>query len=367
MGEAVDLMNRDTLTREHLSRFPASGFKRLANGWLDRLQRDLLTVICYHRVLHVDDHCFQGFKPTVSATPESFAQQMDYLRSHHNPIRLRDLAAWLDGDGMLPPRPALVTFDDGYRDNAEIAWPIMRERGVPAVIFLATDYIGTGRPFLWDFAAYCFAAADRNHADLPLIGPTSLITVAERDSATIKWVEAAKRLPGANREGAMNDLAAALDVPPPSEDLFRQLYLDWPDVRSLAEQGVEFGGHTRTHPILTRVPLGEAVSEIDRSIEKLTSALGSRPLGFAYPNGSAQDYSKDHEQAVRRSGVSVAFSLEPGPTSLSQVRKRPMAIRRIYVGLQDSMPRFIAKANGAARLGHMLRQPRRVFHAAYAG
>jgi peptidoglycan/xylan/chitin deacetylase (PgdA/CDA1 family) len=360
-------MDRSTLTRGRLSRSPAPGSRGIVNEWLDWLQRDVLTVICYHRVLHVDDHRFHGFKPTVSATPEGFTQQMDYLRSRYNPIRLRDLVAWLNEDRSLPPRPALVTFDDGYRDNAEVAWPIMRERGVPAVIFLATDYIGTGRPFLWDFAAYCFAAANRDHANLPLLGSTSLVTVAERDSATLEWVEMIKRLPGANRLGAMSDLAAALDVTTPSQDIFRQLYLDWPDVRLLAQQGVEFGGHTKTHPILTRVPLDEAIVEIDGSVEKLTSALGSKPLGFAYPNGSAQDYSKDHEQAVRRSGVSVAFSLEAGPTSLSQVRKRPMAIRRVYVGLQDSMPRFVAKVNGAARLGQMLCRTRRFFQAADAG
>ena len=73
---------------------------------------------------------------------------MDYLRANYDPITLRDLVAWLDRGHPLPPRPALVTFDDGYRDNAEVAWPIMRERGVPAVIFLATDYIGTGQPFI---------------------------------------------------------------------------------------------------------------------------------------------------------------------------------------------------------------------------
>jgi peptidoglycan/xylan/chitin deacetylase (PgdA/CDA1 family) len=329
------------------------GFR--AMGLLGRFPKNLLTVICYHRVLSADDHRFKGYKPVISASRDNFIKQIDHLRTYYNPISLRDLVAWLDEGVPLPPRPALISFDDGYRDNAEVAWPIMRDRGVPAVIFLATDHIGTGTPFIWDLAAYCFSTTAKNHMEVPLIGRMSLVTVHERDAATVVWVEAAKRLPGSVRVDAINELMAALCVPAPPESAFRHLYLDWSDVLILAREGVEFGAHTRSHPILTSLPVNEAADEIEVSIERLTKILGSTPLGFAYPNGSGQDYSPDHEQVVQRSGVPLAFSLEPGPMSFSEVRRRRMAIRRVYVGEQDSLPRFIAKLMGAARIGDLLR------------
>jgi peptidoglycan/xylan/chitin deacetylase (PgdA/CDA1 family) len=347
---------KDKLSSLLQRRSPAGG----SIGWLDRLKDQRLTVLCYHRVQRSDDIRFQGFKPTISASQENFAKQMDYVRAHFNPISLHDLVGWVEDERQIPARPILVTFDDGYRDNAEVAWPIMRDRGIPAVIFLATDYIGTGRPFMWDFAAYCIAQTHKEHATVPLIGSTSLVTGPEQDAAVIAWVDAVKRLPGSARNNAMDELAAALDAPPPPQDMFRRLYLDWSDVHALARQGVEFGGHTCTHPILTQLPLEEAIREISDSIKRIAADLDLPPLGFAYPNGSARDYSRDHEQAVRQSGVPVAFSLEPGPVLLSRVREKRMAIPRVYIGQNDNMPRFIAKMNGAARLRYLLRNPRRL-------
>jgi peptidoglycan/xylan/chitin deacetylase (PgdA/CDA1 family) len=326
-----------------------------AGAWLGQ-RRDRLTVICYHRVWPSEDGRFAGYKPTISATPGAFTKQIDFIRRHYNPISAQTLANWIEGAGTLPPRPALVTFDDGYRDNAEIAWPILRERNVPAVIFLATDYIGTGRSFLWDFAACCFEMSAKKGTEIPLIGWRSLATEAERNAVVTAWVAAAKRLPGVERDDARIELAAALDVAPPGPERFEHLYMDWTDVQRLAHEGAEFGAHTHSHPILTRVPLDQARTEIEMSVDRLTTALGVCPLSFAYPNGSARDFGAEHEEAVRRTGVSMAFSLEPGPVSLDQVRKRPMAIRRIYIGQHDGMIRFIVKLKGVARLGRILRR-----------
>jgi len=136
---------------------------------------------------------------------------------------------------------------------------------------------------------------------------------------------------------------------------FSGLYLSWDDVRRLASEGLEFGGHTRTHPILTTMPLDEAREEITGSHERISAELGRPPVAFAYPNGSRMDFTREHEAAVRQSGYSLAFSLEPGPIALTKARQRPMAIRRIYVGFKDDMPRFAAKLAGAWQFGAFLR------------
>jgi peptidoglycan/xylan/chitin deacetylase (PgdA/CDA1 family) len=232
----------------------------------------------------------------------------------------------------------------------------MRERGIPAVIFLATDYIGTGRPFIWDLAAYLFATTAQASANVPLIGLRRLATEADRDAATAAWVDAMKRLPGAKRSEAAASLAKALSVDIPGPEVLRHLYMDWDDVRRLACDGVEFGGHTCSHPILTGISDPQSRREIEESIRQVTEAVGSKTLGFAYPNGSRKDYSDRHEDAVTKSGVPLAFSLEPGPMRLSEVSGRRTGIRRIYVGAHESFPRFVAKLSGAARIAHFMRR-----------
>src|SRR6185295_13403099 len=121
-----------------------------------RLWAKSLTVVNYHRIDDPHRRDFDSFKPNVSATPDDFNEQMDYLAKWFNVISLLDLIEWLDGHKNLPPYAALITFDDGYLDNYTAAFPILRQHDFPALIFLTTEHIGTDAPFYWDMAAYCF-------------------------------------------------------------------------------------------------------------------------------------------------------------------------------------------------------------------
>lgn len=317
--------------------------------------RDHLTVLCYHRVAEPDPDRFQGFRTNISATPRGFRAQIEYLARRFSPITLADLRAFVQEGRSLPPRPALVTFDDGYRDNGEVAWPILRACGVPAAVFLATDHIGTGRPFIWDLAAYCFEATARTHADLPLLGPTHLDARRTREAALVRWVERLKRQPDDAKWGLARDLAAALRIAPP-ESAFRNLTLDWDAVVRLADEGVAFGGHTRTHPILARMPPAAARMEFTGSRDRIARETGRVPFAFAYPNGTRADFGPEHEAMARDAGYALAFSMEPGPLTLAAVTRAPLSIRRLYVGLDDDLPRLSAKIAGAARLRARLRQ-----------
>lgn len=330
------------------SRLPDSLSLLKFKSKLDLLQSKTLTVLCYHRVGQPDDNEFHGFRPNFSASPEQFTLQMKFLRRFFSPVSLQDVLDWRDKGRPLPRRAVLVTFDDGYRDNGDVAWPIMRSFDIPGVVFVATDYMGTGKAFLWDFAAYCFEATQLDRGVLPLLGEMHLSTLLERRIAVSAWVEASKRQPAGNRGLLINALAASLEVSPPPE-AFAGLYLDWAAIRHLENDGLEFGGHTHTHPILTQLSLPEAQGEIATSQRILSAELGHPARAFAYPNGSASDFSREREDDVQRAGFSIGFSLEPGPTTLDEVQKRPAAVRRLYVGKHDIVPRLLLKCIGAAR------------------
>ena len=115
-----------------------------------------LTVLNYHRIDNPFRRRIDTLRINISATPEDFAQQMDYISAYFNVVTCNDLVNWLYGKKELPDRAAMITFDDGYFDNLSNAYPILRERNLPAVIFLTTDFMGTRKPFYWDYIAYCF-------------------------------------------------------------------------------------------------------------------------------------------------------------------------------------------------------------------
>lgn len=316
---------------------------RAALSALGALWPSRLTVLAYHRVAEPS-----FFLPNISASPAGFRAQMELVKEVFNPVSLGDLARWLRGEGDLPHSPLLVTFDDGYRDNLTRALPVLRDLGVPASVFLTSGHIGTGSPLPWDLMAYAFGRTERESADLPLLGPTALAMEA-RDGAAQRFVERAKELTEAERKPVFKGALRALGVEVES-GAFEGLYLTWDDVREMAAEGVEFASHTCTHPILTRVPEERARSEIRKSKERIEEETGRKVDAFAYPNGLTGDFSAGLMEVLREEGFESAFTLVPGPQSLSGVRREPMAIRRILISHKDTITRFAAKLSGGQRM-----------------
>ncbi len=309
----------------------------------------LLTVLNYHRIVDSSVNDFHTFKPNVSASPETFALQMDYVKKHYNAIPVKHLAAWLRGERPLPSRAAIITFDDGYFDNLKYAYPVLKERGLTAIIFLATNYMGSNLPFYWDYAAYCICHTDKERVRLPSGMDVSWTDSVSRDRAVNQWVWSVKYLPQDEKLRAMDDLSKDLGVAVPS-NAFVGLYLTWDQVRELSSVGIEFGAHTSSHPILTRASLSQVENELSVSKGRVQEETGKPALSFAYPNGGASDFSPEVVKLVQKTGFELAFTLMPGPTSYRSVKKSPLTIRRIYVGQSSTLPRFAAKLAGIEKV-----------------
>lgn len=309
--------------------------------------RHRLTVLAYHRVADPAAPGFVGYSGTASATPDEFARQVAWLVDRFHPVGLGDLARAVEGAGSLPPRPLLVTFDDGYRDNLTAALPVLERHGVPMTVFLATDHIGTDVPFWWDRAAWLLDAARSGRYSLPLLGEVAL--EGDRSRVVRHWIEAAKRVPDGERCDALDALPGCLAVTMP-DGTFRGAVLDWDDVTVMSGRGVEFGAHTCSHPVLTRLPRDRAEAEIVGSVLRVGEATAHRPLGFAYPNGHEEDFDDSLVASVAAAGVPLGFTLIPGPARISEVHRRPGAIRRVYVHRGDDLDRLAAKVAGIPRL-----------------
>jgi peptidoglycan/xylan/chitin deacetylase (PgdA/CDA1 family) len=111
-----------------------------------------VTVLIYHRV-------GGGSQSAVDLDADVFAAQLDHLVEHHRVLTLDAALAELTGPTPEDPRPAVVvTFDDGTDDFTDVAVPLLVERGVPAVLYVATDFVSTGEPFPWGAPPTSWAA-----------------------------------------------------------------------------------------------------------------------------------------------------------------------------------------------------------------
>jgi len=324
----------------------------LKAGFFDLLRKltpNTLTVLNYHRIDDPFRPGFNTFKPNVSATPSQFAQQMDYLSQHYNVISGRNIAEWLRGGQKLPPNAAVITFDDGYHDNLKHAYPVLKTSGLPAVIFLTTSYIESSASFYWDIVAYCFDHAPKDNADFPLLGRRYWQNAKSRKQVMDEWIAMLKTLPEVDKKKQVDQLPEILDASVPN-DLSAGLTLTWSEVRHLSDNGIEMGSHTVNHPILTRVSLDEAKGELEQSKSTIEAVTNKPVVSFAYPNGQRSDFNEALVNSVVDAGYQVAFTLVPGPTRYSSVKKSPYTIRRIFLSYRDTFPGFVGKLMGASRL-----------------
>jgi peptidoglycan/xylan/chitin deacetylase (PgdA/CDA1 family) len=260
--------------------------------------RGALLVLIYHRVLAERDPILSG-EPTA----EEFAAQMDLVAATCNVLPLSEGVTRLRS-GSLPPRAVSITFDDGYANNRELAAPILKARGIPATIFVATGFIGRGR--MWNDTVIEAVRAAGPRLDLSTLGlgAFELSDTAARIQAIgtilpkVKYLEPAQRL---ERASAIADLAGIARETAPM--------MNEQQLRELESFGIEIGAHTVTHPILCAIGADAARQEIAASKATLESIIGRRVGLFAYPNGRpGRDYDASHVALVKGCGFDAAVS-----------------------------------------------------------
>jgi peptidoglycan/xylan/chitin deacetylase (PgdA/CDA1 family) len=212
--------------------------------------------------------------------------------------------------GRLPRNAVAITFDDGYRDNLTSAAPILARHGLPATIFLATGLIGTSVVSWFDELALAFKHGRAPSLTAPWGEPLSLATVTERLRSLARVLTRLKAYTDEQRRVAVDGLLERLDGV--DRRPLRDLMLTWDGVRALRAAGFSVGGHTVTHPILAQLDPERAREEIVGCRRMIEDACGAPPAAFAYPNGSAADYTPAVVRIVRDAGFACAVTTRAG-------------------------------------------------------
>jgi peptidoglycan/xylan/chitin deacetylase (PgdA/CDA1 family) len=268
-----------------------------------------LTVVIFHRVLARRDDVFPE-----EMYSESFEQRIRWLKRWFNVLPMSQAIHALR-EGNLPERAALVTFDDGYADNYEIATPILQRNDCPATVFVAAGFLDGGR--MWnDTVIEALRRSPLQRIDLRDIGLDvyPLSTPLQRSVAIAAVLNGLKYLLSAERMSAAQKLAETSKASLPND-----LMLTSEQLKRMARAGITIGAHTMTHPILTRLDVREARQEIASGREVLRNLTQQPVEFFAYPNGRpGQDYSTQHVQLVRDLGFEAAFSTAWGSAASEQ-------------------------------------------------
>jgi len=282
-----------------------------------------VVILMYHRV---GPNKNEWMLPPISIA--DFESQMRYLSKTHKILPLNKLAEYLRKGKSFDKKIAVVTFDDGYKDNYKYAFPILKKYNIPATVFLVTGHIGSEDLFWFDKIRYLLWNTKLKNLELKGFGDFSLGSMDNRLRSIFMISEKFKKIPDEKKNRLIKELVKISNVNIP-RDLGRDLILSWDEVKEMNEGGVDFGAHTVTHPILTRVSPNQAKFEILQSKKDIEKRLDNSVDTFCYPNGTCEDFNTDLIDIIKESGFSCAVSTiptkHPSKTNLYKLGRLPTA------------------------------------------
>ncbi|MCA3565637.1 MAG: polysaccharide deacetylase family protein [Methylocystis sp.] len=325
------------LFRAGLSALSASGIARAASPWTQGLG----AILMFHRVRPYEAKAFDPFR-MLEITPAFLDAVLSRLgQQGYEIIPIGSLA-----DRIRHPRPdrpfAVLTFDDGYRDTAEHALPVLRKHQAPFTVFAATGFADGTAPLWW----LDLAEAVERGATLGFEGGPARLATAEQKLREFNGLFGELR----ERPGMLGDianLAAKADIDTLARA--RELCLDWDGLRALAADPLcTLGAHTLTHPLLGTQDDATARREMTGSKGILEEKLGLAVRHIAYPVGDPAAAGVREFALAREIGFETGLTTRPGvifPGHADHLHALP---RLSVNGLYQSIADFDVLLSGAA-------------------
>lgn len=311
------------------------------------LNRRKILILMYHGVTKNK----YGMLMWPQMPEEKFRWQMRYIKRHYNVMRLDEVVTKIGNKEKLPERIAVVTFDDGYKNNRTNAFTIIKEMNIPVSIFLTVGMTGS-KDTIWTNRLYkAFEAGKGNELDLREYGMGFYrpLTLTLSPEGRGKWVNAyqkikslLKKMPPDKKDKMLEVICNKLGVEEmdftKDEDFG---FLSWEEVLEMFKSRlVDFGAHTLTHEIITNLPKDIAQKEIIGSCEMVRSKLNKINITFAYPNGTRYDFNDWAKDLLRQNNCLCGLTTIEG---LNNINQDLFELKRIPVGADVSKSGFKVK------------------------
>jgi peptidoglycan/xylan/chitin deacetylase (PgdA/CDA1 family) len=293
--------------------------------------RSQVAIILYHHIGNKkDDYLLNRINTS------DFEKQMKYLQSTHEIISLEKLIQAVTEKKTLPKKTAIITFDDGYKDNYTEAYPILKKYKIPATIFVTTGHIETDDIFWWNKIGYVLCNTKLKKIELDDFGDISPPLMENMFYSLRMIYKKFKNIPEDRKKKLIDLLIQKSDVIIP-KDLGKDLMLTWDNIREMNENGIDFGAHTVTHPILTNLSLDQAKFEIVESKKIIEKKLNKNITAFCYPNGFTTDYNSEIIQILKDNGFLCSVTTVP---KIVTIKSDLFELGRLPTGYDDKSFKF---------------------------
>jgi peptidoglycan/xylan/chitin deacetylase (PgdA/CDA1 family) len=288
-----------------------------------RLSPPRLKILAFHSVDDTPDYI------NLSVTPAQLTAVASFLTQRFELLSMDDVASILMGRRALERDAVAITFDDGYRDNYEHAFPILRRFGIPATIYVTTECVDSGRPPAAYVVHAALAGAREAELDLAEHGlPAMSLRDWSAKRAAILALDARAKALGRQERDALVDAILAKVKGAASTRAYQNRMLSWEQVRELQQNGVLIGGHSLSHPVLAELGADELKAEVAGCKVRIEERTGCAIRHFAYPYGGPVEVTPPVVAAARDAGYQSAVLLEDRPLQVGKLWE----IGRVLVG-----------------------------------
>jgi peptidoglycan/xylan/chitin deacetylase (PgdA/CDA1 family) len=296
----------------------------LSCGITEPALKKKIVIINFHRVRSGPD-CSCPFDDEVfGPTASEFRRILVWLSRRAKILSEEQLLGYLDSGSIPSGLKAMITFDDGYADQHRVAFPILRELGIPAVFFIPTDFINRRRLGWWDHVAYIV----KNSSADSLVFEGRRFRLPEERREAIRLIQTSLQYL-APREIAdtIHALSNRCRAAVPGADVQGRELMTWEQIRELSDSGMAIGSHTHTHPILSEIDPLPQEDEMLRSKRTIGRRIGKAPLLISYPVGGYRHISRQTVVAAERTGYRAGFTFNTGINTAGSLERFTM--RRI--------------------------------------
>ena len=301
-------------------------------------------ILMYHRIIEPESVA-EHVEPGMYVLPETFSMHCSVLKHYFNVVPLSELLCPKDALSSKPQ--CAITFDDGWADFYQNAFPILKAARLPSTVYLPTSFIGTDMQFWTDTCAAILKKICHEKLEMPYQGMSSIIKeILQIKGDYISCVDSVIKMLKPYSTGEIKKILDELALYAGCVQTASRAFMTWNEVRTCVDSGlVTFGSHTANHLILTTESRQTVNDELRMSKEKLLNerVADSSDISFCYPNGG---YSQEIAQMVKMAGYSNAVTTKNGWNNAISDR---FSLRRIGIHQDMSNSRSLTMARLAVK------------------
>ncbi|MDJ0657789.1 MAG: polysaccharide deacetylase family protein [Xanthomonadales bacterium] len=289
----------------------AKALLRVGGGSLSRLiNRDLLLIFGYHRVRPAGSLETPFDEGVFGPSPQELHRHIELLKKFTTVLGEADLIAAVRGDPLPGNGPySMITFDDAYVDNFELALPVLQELSVPATFFVPAHLIENRQLGWWDQIA--FVVKNCKMPSIQFRGET-IDLAGRRQDAIRGFFNMMKLMPHTQTSSLIEELSEAAESPAPTTDLMDRELMSWDQLAQAHKSGITLGSHTCTHRVLATLSDSEQAEEISESRRFIENRLGIQVKSIAFPVGGVRQFNRRTVELSEEAGYDLAFSFNTG-------------------------------------------------------